>query len=72
MPGPKLDVTGPYLEGKGKFALQMHDPDGLIQSVSGLVFFALGTRINPAADGWRSSQVPFSLAKLSLLPIRAR
>jgi imidazolonepropionase-like amidohydrolase len=24
-PGPKLDVTGPYLEGKGKFALQMHE-----------------------------------------------
>lgn len=23
-PGPKLDVTGPYLEGKGTFALQMH------------------------------------------------
>jgi imidazolonepropionase-like amidohydrolase len=30
MPGPKLDVTGPYLEGKGTFALQMHqlsDPE---------------------------------------------
>ena len=25
IPGPKLDVTGPYLEGKGKFALQMHE-----------------------------------------------
>jgi imidazolonepropionase-like amidohydrolase len=23
-PGPKLDVTGPYLEGKGTFAIQMH------------------------------------------------
>ena len=23
-PGPKLDVTGPYLEGKGTFALRMH------------------------------------------------
>jgi len=23
-PGPKLDVTGPYLEGKGSFAIQMH------------------------------------------------
>jgi imidazolonepropionase-like amidohydrolase len=23
-PGPKLDVTGPYLEGNGTFALQMH------------------------------------------------
>jgi len=28
MPGPKLDVTGPYLEGKGKFALQMHELTG--------------------------------------------
>ena len=24
VPGPKLDVTGPYLEGKGTFAIQMH------------------------------------------------
>jgi imidazolonepropionase-like amidohydrolase len=24
LPGPKLDVTGPYLEGKGSFAVQMH------------------------------------------------
>jgi imidazolonepropionase-like amidohydrolase len=24
-PGPKLDVTGPYLEGKGTFAVQMHE-----------------------------------------------
>lgn len=24
IPGPTLDVTGPYLEGKGTFALQMH------------------------------------------------
>lgn len=24
IPGPKLDVTGPYLEGNGTFALQMH------------------------------------------------
>lgn len=24
IPGPSLDVTGPYLEGKGTFALQMH------------------------------------------------
>ena len=24
IPGPKLDVTGPYLEGAGTFALQMH------------------------------------------------
>ena len=25
IPGPKLDVTGPYLEGKGTFAVQMHE-----------------------------------------------
>ncbi|HKF46529.1 MAG TPA: amidohydrolase family protein [Terracidiphilus sp.] len=24
IPGPRLDVTGPYLEGKGTFAIQMH------------------------------------------------
>jgi len=28
MPGPKLDVTGPYLERKGTFALQMHQLTG--------------------------------------------
>jgi imidazolonepropionase-like amidohydrolase len=28
MPGPKLDVTGPYLEGAGKFAIQMHQLTG--------------------------------------------
>jgi imidazolonepropionase-like amidohydrolase len=28
MPGPKLDVTGPYLEGAGKFAIQMHPLTG--------------------------------------------
>jgi imidazolonepropionase-like amidohydrolase len=28
IPGPKLDVTGPYLEGKGKFAIQMHELTG--------------------------------------------
>jgi imidazolonepropionase-like amidohydrolase len=28
MPGPKLDVTGPYLEGKGTFAIQMHQLAG--------------------------------------------
>jgi len=36
MPGPKLDVTGPYLEGKGTFALQMHqlsDPDDSARTV---------------------------------------
>src|SRR5436305_8669013 len=25
MPGPKLYITGPYLEGKGAFAPQMHE-----------------------------------------------
>ena len=25
IPGPKLDITGPYLEGKGTFAIQMHE-----------------------------------------------
>jgi imidazolonepropionase-like amidohydrolase len=36
MPGPKLDVTGPYLEGKGTFALQMHqlsDPEDAARMV---------------------------------------
>ena len=28
IPGPKLDVTGPYLEGKGTFAIQMHQLSG--------------------------------------------
>jgi len=28
MPGPKLDVTGPYLEGPGSFAAQMHELTG--------------------------------------------
>ena len=28
MPGPKLDVTGPYLEGPGTFAIQMHQLTG--------------------------------------------
>jgi imidazolonepropionase-like amidohydrolase len=28
MPGPRLDVTGPYLEGKGTFAIQMHQLAG--------------------------------------------
>jgi len=28
MPGPKLDVTGPYLEGAGTFAAQMHELTG--------------------------------------------
>jgi imidazolonepropionase-like amidohydrolase len=27
-PGPKLDVTGPYLEGQGTFAIQMHQLTG--------------------------------------------
>lgn len=35
-PGPKLDVTGPYLEGKGTFAIQMHqlaDPEDAARTV---------------------------------------
>ena len=28
MPGPKMHVTGPYLEGKGSWALQMHQLSG--------------------------------------------
>jgi imidazolonepropionase-like amidohydrolase len=28
VPGPKLDVTGPYLEGKGTFAIQLHQLTG--------------------------------------------
>jgi imidazolonepropionase-like amidohydrolase len=28
MPGPKIHVTGPYLEGKGTFALQLHELSG--------------------------------------------
>jgi imidazolonepropionase-like amidohydrolase len=28
IPGPKLDVTGPYLEGQGTFAFQMHELTG--------------------------------------------
>ncbi len=36
-PGPKIHVTGPYLEGKGSWALQMHQltgPDDAIRSVN--------------------------------------
>jgi imidazolonepropionase-like amidohydrolase len=35
-PGPKIHVTGPYLEGKGTFALQMHQlagPDDAVRTV---------------------------------------
>src|SRR5262249_28676437 len=28
MPGPKMHVTGPYLEGKGTFAIQLHQLTG--------------------------------------------
>jgi imidazolonepropionase-like amidohydrolase len=28
MPGPKIHVTGPYIEGKGTFALQLHELNG--------------------------------------------
>ncbi|HUB84032.1 MAG TPA: amidohydrolase family protein [Bryobacteraceae bacterium] len=36
MPGPKLWITGPYLEGKGTFAVQMHEltgPDDAVRTV---------------------------------------
>ncbi|HEX3742704.1 MAG TPA: amidohydrolase family protein [Bryobacteraceae bacterium] len=36
MPGPKLWITGPYLEGKGTFAAQMHElsgPDDAVRTV---------------------------------------
>ena len=37
MPGPKIHVTGPYLEGKGSWAIQMHQltgPDETTQTVN--------------------------------------
>jgi imidazolonepropionase-like amidohydrolase len=37
MPGPKMHVTGPYLEGKGSWALQMHQlsgPDDAVRTVN--------------------------------------
>ncbi|HET9306460.1 MAG TPA: amidohydrolase family protein [Candidatus Sulfotelmatobacter sp.] len=37
MPGPRMHVTGPYLEGKGSWALQMHQlsgPDDAVRTVS--------------------------------------
>jgi imidazolonepropionase-like amidohydrolase len=37
MPGPKIHVTGPYLEGPGTFALQMHQltgPDDAMKTVN--------------------------------------
>jgi len=36
MPGPKMHITGPYLEGKGSFAAQMHEltgPDDAVRTV---------------------------------------
>jgi imidazolonepropionase-like amidohydrolase len=36
-PGPKMHVTGPYLEGKGTFALQLHQltgPDDAVRTVN--------------------------------------
>ena len=36
MPGPKMWITGPYLEGKGSFAAQMHEltgPDDAVRTV---------------------------------------
>ena len=37
IPGPKMHVTGPYLEGKGSWALQMHQlsgPDDAVRTVN--------------------------------------
>ena len=37
MPGPKIHVTGPYLEGKGSWALQLHQltgPDDAVKTVN--------------------------------------
>ena len=37
IPGPKMHVTGPYLEGKGSWALQMHQltgPDDAVKTVN--------------------------------------
>jgi imidazolonepropionase-like amidohydrolase len=37
MPGPKMHVTGPYLEGKGSWAIQMHQlagPDDAVKTVN--------------------------------------
>jgi imidazolonepropionase-like amidohydrolase len=37
MPGPKMHVTGPYLEGKGSWALQLHQlsgPDDAVRTVN--------------------------------------
>ncbi|HLZ40754.1 MAG TPA: hypothetical protein VKQ11_07325 [Candidatus Sulfotelmatobacter sp.] len=37
VPGPKMHVTGPYLEGKGSWALQMHQlsgPDDAVRTVN--------------------------------------
>ncbi len=34
MPGPKLDITGPYLEGAGSFAVQMHELTGAADAAS--------------------------------------
>jgi imidazolonepropionase-like amidohydrolase len=37
MPGPKIHLTGPYLEGKGSWAIQMHqlrDPEDATQTIN--------------------------------------
>ena len=37
VPGPRIHVTGPYLEGKGSWAIQMHqitDPDDAVKTVN--------------------------------------
>ena len=40
MPGPKLWITGPYLEGKGTFAAQMHELTGPEDAVRTVDYWA--------------------------------
>ncbi len=40
MPGPKMWITGPYLEGKGSFAAQMHELTGADDAVRTVEYWA--------------------------------
>ena len=40
MPGPRLFITGPYLEGQGSFAAQMHELDGPADAVRTVDYWA--------------------------------
>jgi imidazolonepropionase-like amidohydrolase len=40
MPGPKMFITGPYLEGKGSFAAQMHELSGPEDAVRTVDYWA--------------------------------